>query len=167
MTTTRVDVSWSSPDTDVEFQVYRNGQLIATTTAKSLEDMTVLASKGYYYAVRGVRAGVTGGRSNKDLATTVAFATIVARTTTVSDEHFLQLQEGVNYAREAVGLPDATYTAGVGPKLTVYKQHIYDLRNALNAACSVLNIVPSYERADLTKATIKAKDVTEMQDILK
>jgi hypothetical protein len=49
----------------------------------------------------------------------------------------------------------------------VYEQHIYDLRNALNAAYSVLNIVPSYERADLTKATIKAKDVTEMQDILK
>jgi YD repeat-containing protein len=165
-TTTRVDVSWSSPDTDVQFEVYRNGQLIATTTAQSLED-TVLPSKSYYYAVRGVRAGVAGGWSNKDLATTVAFATIVARTTTVSDEHFLQLQQAVNYARQAVGLPDATYTAGVGPKLTVYKQHIYDLRNALNAACSVLNIVPSYERADLTKATIKAKDVTEIQDILK
>jgi hypothetical protein len=127
----------------------------------------VIANKGYYYAVRAVRAGVAGGWSNNDLATTVAFTSIVAHSTPVSAAHLTQLQDAVNYARQAVGLGNATYTGGVTPSQTVLAQHIYDLRIALNAVCAQLNITTSYAYPNVTGQWIRAKDMTELQDILR
>jgi fibronectin type 3 domain-containing protein len=75
---TKVELDWEAAEDDVGvtgYRVYRNGSLIATVTATSYVDGTVLQGSTYRYAVRALDAAGNVSLRSKEAVVTVADVT--------------------------------------------------------------------------------------------
>lgn len=88
--TSRVDLAWSASTDNVAvvgYRIFRNGVLIATTTATAYADMGLSASTAYIYTVKAVdAAGNLSAQSSSVTVTTFALPAIsqISATTTAN-----------------------------------------------------------------------------------
>jgi hypothetical protein len=116
-------------------------------------------------------SGSESGDSNVDLATTVIFTdpTLTASPTLVKLAHFDELLAAVNAVRTLAGSPSPIAFTLPTPttSVTVRRQHLLDLRTALDAARSTLSLTAlSYTDPTITAGStaIKAAHITDLRN---
>lgn len=171
VSTAAVSVTWNAVGGATNYHVYRSSNgttwtMVGASTTTSFMDDVVLANHGYLYKVRSY-AMVESADSNRDLATTVAFADPAILGIPVRLGHWTQLLTAVNAVRAMTGLPPAAFTApapAVG--VSVRRQHLMDLRTALAPARTALGL-PAVSYTDPTPVagvtTIKAAHIMELR----
>jgi hypothetical protein len=146
VTTTKITVSWSAVANATSYRVERsfnNGPftLLTTTSATSIDDLTVTANKSYLYRV----AAVDGLTSAVDVATTIVFVSDPQRIMRAS--HVNDLRTGINVLRTTAGLPAAVYSRGIEVGNRVKASDLTEMRTAVNAARTALGL-PAYPYAE-------------------
>lgn len=144
---TSVTIAWQPSAGATGYRISRsdNGgdfQMLADATSPYV-DNTVAPNVVYLYRVRAFN-GAYSPFSNRDIATTVAFADdpITIAATPVRAAHVNELRAAVDLVRTAAGLPAGAYTnAPIVPNVTLIKAaHVSELRSQLNAALVALGL---------------------------
>lgn len=173
---TAVNITWSAAPAVSSYRVYRGQRsggvitysLVGSPGTTSFNDTTASAAMAYLYKVHSF-AGIESVDSNLDLATTVVFTdpVITSNVTTAKLAHFTELLTAVNAVRTLAGLSPAAFTAPApATNVTIRRQHLLDLRTALDAARSTLTLgaIPYAEPSITAGSTkIKATHVTELR----
>jgi RHS repeat-associated protein len=188
-TGTNMSLSWSSASGASKYRVERksaggNFALLTTTTSTSLTDSSVSNGSAYLYKVCAAdnQNNCTSSFSNLALGTAVTFtdATIVSMTddptgaaaTAVKAVHVTELRTAVNAVRSLAGQSSYTWTYSVSSGSSIRVEDVRDLRTALDAALSTLNLQTSsytdntlvgYSEDPLTATTIKAVHIRELR----
>lgn len=172
ITSANVNVTWTAAAGATSYRVYRNGTLVGSPVSSPFNDPTVSANTAYLYKVRSFN-GSESADSNLDLATTVIFTdpSLVVNVSLVKLVHFTELLTAVNALRTLAGQSTIAFTAPTpATSVTVRRQHLLDLRNALDTARSALTLSAiSYTDPTITAGTtkIKAAHLTELREGVK
>jgi hypothetical protein len=168
-----VNITWTAAAGAASYRVYRSSgagfSLVGSPATPPFNDSTAVANTGYLYKVRSF-SGVESGDSNIDLATTVIFTdpTLTAGTTNTKLVHFTELLTAVNAVRAMVPQSAIVFTAPTpSTSVTVRRQHVIDLRTALDdARFSLALSTLTYTDPTITAGTtqIKAAHVTELRN---
>lgn len=171
---TSVEVSWAASAGATEYDVWRSASgssfsLVGSAGANTtFTDNTATANTSYRYVVRagaGINFSVF---SDDDVATTVVFTDpTLSGTTKVKLTHFTQLLTAVNAMRTLAGLSTISLSAPApATNVTLRRQHILDLRTALDAARGVIGL-PALTYTDSTitagSTKVKAAHVNELR----
>jgi hypothetical protein len=176
---TSVSIAWTASLNADEYDVWRSAgggtfALVGNAGPNTLfTDSTAAANTSYRYVVRAATGGKFSAFSLSDVATTVVFTdpSLTAGTTKVSADHLNELLTAVNAMRTLAGLAPATFSVTApATSGTIRRQHVTDLRTALDAARATLGISAiSYTDATLTAGvtTIKAAHLTDLRNGVK
>lgn len=173
--TTNVNVTWTTVGGASSYRVYRATSsagpfsLVGSPAAPPFNDPTASANTAYLYLVRAF-SGAESPDSNRDLATTTIFTdpTLTGGLTRIKLVHFTELLTAVNATRVLAGLGTIAFTAPTpSTSVTVRRQHLLDLRAALDAARSTLAL-PALTYTDpvvIARTTrVKAVHITEVRN---
>jgi hypothetical protein len=169
VTTTRVDLSWSSATGATSYVVERKApsgsfSVIGTPTSNSLSDTLASAETAYLYRVRAVNATGASANSNPVLTTTLTFTDTSLTGVVVKAVHLSQLRTAVNAVRALAGLTASSFTDSATPGTTVNEVHVTELRSAVEAARNALGLsTSSFTNASLAGVSIKAIHFTELR----
>lgn len=150
-------LNWSAAQGAVKYRVERKNaggsfSSIGTTTSTSMTDNGAVSGNAYLYKVCSAdAAGVcTSSYSNIVLGAAITFTdpTIISSTddptgatvTPVRAVHITQLRTAVNSVRALAGLPNASWTWNVATNQLIHVEDVRELRTALAAALTALQI---------------------------
>ncbi len=150
-----------------------NGATTIITVNSSPFTQMASANTTYVYHIRAVDAGGSvSAFSNRDLATTMTFASLQPGVTLVSSAHFNDLLAAVNAVRAASGSPELTWlailspgTPAPAPGVVVDEEHITALRVHMDSALTALGL-PTWPYTDptLAGAVIKTIHLAELRE---
>ena len=142
-------------------------------TATNTTDSGCAANTTYVYRVRAASTtgAVTSSASNADLATTIAFTSLIPDVTDLQASHLDEMLNAVSAVRVAGGSAATTWSAilPVGTPAPavdgdVLSQHILSLRTAMNSARTALGFAAiSYTDPALTDYDIRLIHQTEIR----
>ncbi|HXQ71108.1 MAG TPA: polymorphic toxin type 28 domain-containing protein, partial [Pyrinomonadaceae bacterium] len=164
---TNLTLNWTAAQGAVKYRIERKDvntsyTQIGTSTSTSLTDNGAVSGTAYLYRVCSADAAgnCTSNYSNIALGAAITFTdpTIISTTddptgataTRIRAVHITQLRTAVNAVRTMAGLPNATWTwnAAIGDLIRV--EEIRELRTALAAALTALQIDQSAPYTDPT-----------------
>lgn len=186
---TPLTLSWTAPQGGaVKYRVERKGAgqsftQIGTPTTTSMQDTGAVSGNAYLYQVCSADAAgnCTSNYSNIALGaaitftdpTIISFAENPSAATPVRAVHITQLRTAVNAVRTLAGMQNATWAWNVAIGELIHVEDIRDLRTALAAALSTLQIDQSTPYTDPTlvgliedpvnATTIKANHIRELR----
>jgi YD repeat-containing protein len=175
----QITVQWNSSATGTQYIVQRksNGSaftdILPAISETSFIDGNRAANTTYVYRVRAVDAsgGSASAYSNADLATTIAFSTVVANQSLLQPQPLDQLLLAVNAVRAAQGSAAVTWLdilpSTDGPPAaggTIRASHITSLRAKMNDALQALGLpAPPYTVPDAALSLFVAGNILELQ----
>jgi hypothetical protein len=168
-----VTVSWNADQSqtyNIDLYIPQFGwSRIWTTNFSPFSHQGLTPNTAYAYRVRSS----TGAVSNIDVAVTTGFTDepLLAGVTTITAQHFRELESAVNAVRTLAGLSPVTFTGGRPVAGGIIRaSQVTDLRNALNAALIVLG-APAVTWTDptlLARTTrIRAMHIQELRDAVR
>jgi Putative Ig domain len=142
ITTTRVDVAWTTVAGAHHYDVIRDGAIVASPMTNAYSHLNAAPGTVYVYRVRAVpAAGAPSADSIADVATTVSFTDDpdVAGATVIRAVHMTELRSAVNLVRAAAGLAPFSFSdAQLAAGMTIKGAYVRELRTALDAARAAL-----------------------------
>jgi YD repeat-containing protein len=158
-----VALSWHFSGSADQFQIFRNGGLLAVTASASYVDTSAQPGSAYLYQVVALKSGTASNGNPRDLATTVMLDSIIAATTVAAAAHVVQLQTAVNAVRQLAGQSAFPFEP-VSTGSLIKALNIQQLRTALDQARSAL-FLPAivYKNPATPGEPLRAVDVTELQ----
>jgi len=159
---TQVAASWGAVAGATTYEVRRStggGSFNLVTSVGTLAhaDTTVSAGTGYLYRIHALDSGGNIlAYSNADLAVPFVYTdpSIVAGTTRVKAQHFVDLRLAANAARAAAGLPASTFTGGN----SILRTHLLEIRAAVDTARTAIGLTPMvYVDGTITAGVTKVK----------
>jgi len=147
----QVEIHWNSIPKAASYDIYRSAHhqpygYVGSSPGAIYVDTAIDPNTTYLYEVRAADGAITGPLSAFDWATTVAFQDnpIVPGETAISAMHLQQLQTAVHAMESASGRSPSTFST-IAPGVPIRAIHIIELRFALNAALTALQVpTPSY-----------------------
>lgn len=143
-----VFVSWNAVEGAVSYQVFRRSDdagfsMIGTAATPYYHDETASPGTSYLYRVRAADETSVSVDSEAALATTLIFADpILTSGAIIRATHFTQLGSAVNAARMLAGLEPAVFAPLTPGTTPVQRDHLLDLRTALDAARDTVSLSP-------------------------
>jgi RHS repeat-associated protein len=162
---TNLTLSWTAAQGAVKYRVERKDAntsytSIGTTTSTSMTDNGAVSGTAYLYRVCSADAAgnCTSNYSNIALGTAITFTdpTIVSfaensnTATPVRAAHITELRTAVNAVRTLAGMPNATWTWSVAIGGLIHVEDVRELRAALSAALTTLQIDQTIPYTDPT-----------------
>jgi len=170
-TANKVEVVWPPSAGAAQYEVYRGGQMIATTPSTTYLDQSVVANTTYVYRVRALDANGQSASafSNADVATTKVFTPAVSGDVITADL-FNQMLAAVNSVRAAAGWRAVTWNNVLAetdpvpaPGLELRTIYVTACRARMDEALQALGArVMPYTDPDPTLALMKAVYVNEL-----
>ncbi len=171
ITTTRIDLSWTSVGGANSYQVDRKSTFdtdyaqIATPVTNSYSDTAVLGGRSYIYRVRAVNGVGASGNSSPDLATTFFFTnpTLTAGMI-VKAVDLSELRTTVDSVIKLASGGAGAYTDAAQNGTQIKAIHITELRSQLDTARNTLGLsTGGFANAPLTHVKVRALDFNELR----
>jgi RHS repeat-associated protein len=164
---TNLMLSWSAAQGAVKYRVERKDAntaytSIGTTTSTSMADTSAVSGTAYLYRVCSADAGgnCTSNYSNIALGAAITFTdpTIISTTddptgvtaTQIRAVHITELRTAVNAVRTLAGMSNATWTWSAAIGGLIHVEDVRELRSALAAALTTLQVDQSTPYTDAT-----------------
>jgi YD repeat-containing protein len=176
-TTTQVGLSWAAVAGASSYRAERRNagvwQVIGTPSTAFYTDAGCGAGNACIYRVRAVTSsGQQSAPGNAEIATLVAFTSVVEGQTVVSVAHFNQLLTAVNAIRAAAGWSAVSWSSLLATSVPppemygpVYDDHIKALRTSMDEALLAHGIaIVGYADSLIQPTRIKAIHILQLQE---
>lgn len=165
---TQVALSWTAVAGATSYEVQRNSgagySTVATTSALSHNDTSVLTGTGYLYRILAAAGGALA-YSNADLAVVFSFTDPTLGTgTMIKAAHFTELRAAANAARAALGWSPLSFTGTVAAGQIILRSHLMELRSAIDNARAGAGLGPlSHESVVSGSTPVRGAHVSSLR----